>query len=62
MASAAITESWMLFQIAGMTPDAVVTVRHVSSVNVLGSTLPLQNFPSETMTSAAIGSTVAKKP
>src|SRR5687768_828460 len=57
--AAATTDRSTLFQIAGLTPCALATSRQLSSVHVLVSKLPVQNFESETSTSATIGSNVA---
>jgi hypothetical protein len=52
----------MLFQIAGITPEASVTSRQLASVHVLVSKLPVQNRESETIPSAMSGRTVATTP
>src|SRR3954447_8339650 len=54
----AASDRYTLFQTAGMTPDDVLTVRHVSSVILLGWTSPVQYRDSDTKTSASIGRSV----
>ena len=58
----ATSDSQTLFQIAGMTPDAVVTVRHVPSVSRSRCTSPDQKRESETKINARIGITVESRP
>src|SRR4029453_16588147 len=60
--AAAAIDRMMLFQIAGITPEASVTSRQLASVHVLVSKLPVQNRESETIPSAMSGRRGATTP